>query len=120
MERRHRYEKEIIRRFSGALLSFNPFLLQAPALALPRGRGGLVIRSQLRCGKVPGSKPDSTEDPPSESKAGIPTNSKYNTSCADSNLWPRCEGSGTSKDLPRLGPHDEARKSEICRVGEEK
>ncbi|GBM15873.1 hypothetical protein AVEN_260144-1 [Araneus ventricosus] len=53
-------------------------------------------------------------------KAGIPTNSKFNTSCTDSNLGPRCEGSGTSKDLPRLGPRDEARKSEIRRMGEEK
>ncbi|GBM15081.1 hypothetical protein AVEN_150098-1 [Araneus ventricosus] len=51
-------------------------------------------------------------------KVGIPTISKSNTSCADSNLGPRCEGSGTSKDVPRLGPRDEARKSEIRRVGE--
>ncbi|GBN68639.1 hypothetical protein AVEN_136494-1 [Araneus ventricosus] len=50
-------------------------------------------------------------------KAGIPTNSKSNTSCADSNFWPRCEGSGASKDLPRLGPRDEARKSEIREIG---
>ncbi|GBM19723.1 hypothetical protein AVEN_877-1 [Araneus ventricosus] len=50
-------------------------------------------------------------------KAGIPTNSESNTSCADSNLRPRCEGSGTSKDLPRLEPRDEARKSEIHQVG---
>ncbi|GBM15083.1 hypothetical protein AVEN_150100-1 [Araneus ventricosus] len=49
-------------------------------------------------------------------KAGIPTNSKSNTSCTDSNLGPRCEGSDTSKDLPRLEPCDEARKSEIHRV----
>ncbi|GBM27787.1 hypothetical protein AVEN_269741-1 [Araneus ventricosus] len=48
---------------------------------------------------------------------GIPTNSKSKTSCADSNLRPRCETSGTSKGLPRLRPRDEARKSEIRRVG---
>ncbi|GBN92662.1 hypothetical protein AVEN_150252-1 [Araneus ventricosus] len=53
-------------------------------------------------------------------KAGIQTNSKSNAPCADSNLEPRCEGSGTSKELPRLGPGDEARKSEIRRVREEK
>ncbi|GBM94165.1 hypothetical protein AVEN_165789-1 [Araneus ventricosus] len=50
---------------------------------------------------------------------GIPTNSKSNTSCADFNLGPRYDGSGTSKDLPRLGPRDEASKSEIRRVEEE-
>ncbi|GBN65167.1 Putative inorganic phosphate cotransporter [Araneus ventricosus] len=49
---------------------------------------------------------------------GIQTNSKSKTSCVDSNLRPRYEASGTSKHLPRLGPRDEARKSEICRVGE--
>ncbi|GBM85304.1 hypothetical protein AVEN_231122-1 [Araneus ventricosus] len=48
---------------------------------------------------------------------GIPTNSKSKTSCADSNLRSRCEASGTSKGLPRLRPRDEARKSEIRRVG---
>ncbi|GBN86166.1 hypothetical protein AVEN_58163-1 [Araneus ventricosus] len=53
-------------------------------------------------------------------KAGIPTNSKSNTSCADSNLGPRLEGSGTSKDLPTLRPRVEGRKSKIRRVGEEK
>ncbi|GBL97269.1 hypothetical protein AVEN_84967-1 [Araneus ventricosus] len=50
---------------------------------------------------------------------GIQTNSKSKTSCADYNLRPRCEASGTSKDLPRLRPRDEARKSEICLVGVE-
>ncbi|GBL99474.1 hypothetical protein AVEN_68765-1 [Araneus ventricosus] len=30
----------------------------------PRGRGGLVVRSRLWGRKVPGSRPDSTEDPP--------------------------------------------------------
>ncbi|GBM32509.1 hypothetical protein AVEN_156601-1 [Araneus ventricosus] len=29
-----------------------------------KGRGGLVVRCQLRDGRDPGSKPDSTEDPP--------------------------------------------------------
>ncbi|GBN58246.1 hypothetical protein AVEN_144231-1 [Araneus ventricosus] len=29
-----------------------------------RGRGGLVVRSRLWGRRVPGSKPDSTEDPP--------------------------------------------------------
>ncbi|GBM88919.1 hypothetical protein AVEN_66202-1 [Araneus ventricosus] len=48
---------------------------------------------------------------------GIPTNSKSMTSCADSNLRPRCDASGTSKDLPRLRHRDEARKSEINRFG---
>ncbi|GBM69578.1 hypothetical protein AVEN_261644-1 [Araneus ventricosus] len=38
---------------------------------------------------------------------GIQMNSKSKTSCADSNLRPRCEASGTSKDLPRLRPRDE-------------
>ncbi|GBM51292.1 hypothetical protein AVEN_164373-1 [Araneus ventricosus] len=41
--------------------------------------------------------------------AGIQTNSKSDTSCADSNLVPPCEGSGTSKDLPTLRPHVEGR-----------
>ncbi|GBL83969.1 hypothetical protein AVEN_145625-1 [Araneus ventricosus] len=36
-------------------------------------------------------------------------NSKSNTSCADSNLGPRLEGSGTSNDLPTLRPHVEGR-----------
>ncbi|GBM76558.1 hypothetical protein AVEN_204574-1 [Araneus ventricosus] len=48
---------------------------------------------------------------------GIPTNSKSKASCIDSNLRHRCEASGTSKGLPRLKPRDEARKSEIRRVG---
>ncbi|GBL94290.1 hypothetical protein AVEN_16810-1 [Araneus ventricosus] len=48
---------------------------------------------------------------------GIQTNSKSKTSCADSNLRTRCEASGTSRDLTRLRPRDEARKSEIRRVG---
>ncbi|GBN90879.1 hypothetical protein AVEN_37182-1 [Araneus ventricosus] len=34
--------------------------------------------------------------------AGIQTNSKSNTSCADSKLGPRLDGSCTSKDLPTL------------------
>ncbi|GBM55342.1 hypothetical protein AVEN_252707-1 [Araneus ventricosus] len=51
---------------------------------------------------------------------GIQTNSKSKTSSADSNLGPRCEGSGKTKDLPTLGPRFEAR-NEIRnpRVGEE-
>ncbi|GBN19591.1 hypothetical protein AVEN_122076-1 [Araneus ventricosus] len=49
--------------------------------------------------------------------AGIQTISKSNTSFSDSNLGPRSKDSGTSKNLPRLGPRDEARKSEIRRVG---
>ncbi|GBN27135.1 hypothetical protein AVEN_120330-1 [Araneus ventricosus] len=40
---------------------------------------------------------------------GIPTNSKSKTPFADSNLGPRCEGSGKTKDLPTLGPRVEAR-----------
>ncbi|GBM74386.1 hypothetical protein AVEN_161280-1 [Araneus ventricosus] len=52
--------------------------------------------------------------------AGIQTRSKSNTSCADSNLGPRLEGSGTSKDLPTLRPRIEGRNElEISRVGEE-
>ncbi|GBN87983.1 hypothetical protein AVEN_119657-1 [Araneus ventricosus] len=47
---------------------------------------------------------------------GILNNLKSKTSCADSNLKPRYEASGTSKGLPRLGPRDECRKSEIRRV----
>ncbi|GBN86703.1 hypothetical protein AVEN_272213-1 [Araneus ventricosus] len=50
---------------------------------------------------------------------GIPTNSKSNTSCADSNLEPRARLAARSKGLPRLRPRGEARKSEICRVGED-
>ncbi|GBM70550.1 hypothetical protein AVEN_196256-1 [Araneus ventricosus] len=40
---------------------------------------------------------------------GIQTNSKSKTSSADSNLEPRCEGSGKTKNLPTLGPRVEAR-----------
>ncbi|GBM14966.1 hypothetical protein AVEN_116608-1 [Araneus ventricosus] len=36
-------------------------------------------------------------------------NSKSKTPSADSNLGPRCEGSGRTKDLPTLGPRVEAR-----------
>ncbi|GBM12000.1 hypothetical protein AVEN_256090-1 [Araneus ventricosus] len=46
---------------------------------------------------------------------GIPANSKSKTSCAYSNLRPRCEASGTSKDMSRLRPREKARKSEIRR-----
>ncbi|GBN68357.1 hypothetical protein AVEN_139874-1 [Araneus ventricosus] len=35
---------------------------------------------------------------------GIQKNSKSKTSSADSNLEPRCEASGTLKDLPTLEP----------------
>ncbi|GBM71096.1 hypothetical protein AVEN_132211-1 [Araneus ventricosus] len=45
---------------------------------------------------------------------GIQTNSKSTTSYADSNLRPRREASRKTIDLPRLGPRDEARKSEIA------
>ncbi|GBM29221.1 hypothetical protein AVEN_30252-1 [Araneus ventricosus] len=31
---------------------------------IPGGRGGLVVRSRLWGRRAPGSKPDSTEDPP--------------------------------------------------------
>ncbi|GBM27631.1 hypothetical protein AVEN_220294-1 [Araneus ventricosus] len=48
---------------------------------------------------------------------GIQTNSKSKTSCADSNLRSRCDASGTSKNLSRLRPRDEARKSKIRRLG---
>ncbi|GBM63888.1 hypothetical protein AVEN_249975-1 [Araneus ventricosus] len=48
---------------------------------------------------------------------GIQANSKSKTSTSDSNLRPRCEASGISKDLTRLRPHNQARKSEIRRVG---
>ncbi|GBM49780.1 hypothetical protein AVEN_60510-1 [Araneus ventricosus] len=41
--------------------------------------------------------------------AGIPKNSESKTPSADSNLGPRCEGSGRTKDLPTLGPQVEAR-----------
>ncbi|GBN72205.1 hypothetical protein AVEN_117733-1 [Araneus ventricosus] len=53
--------------------------------------------------------------------AGIQTNSKSNTSCADSNLAPRLEGRGTSKDLPTLRPRVEGRNESfsITRIGEE-
>ncbi|GBL99911.1 hypothetical protein AVEN_19413-1 [Araneus ventricosus] len=39
----------------------------------------------------------------------IPKNSKSKTPSADSNLGPRCEGSGRTKNLPTLGPRVEAR-----------
>ncbi|GBM86746.1 hypothetical protein AVEN_198515-1 [Araneus ventricosus] len=45
----------------------------------------------------------------SEWQCGIQRNSKSNTSCVDSNLGPRFEGSGTSKDLPALRPRVEGR-----------
>ncbi|GBM81017.1 hypothetical protein AVEN_138287-1 [Araneus ventricosus] len=41
--------------------------------------------------------------------AGVQTNSKSNTSCADSNLGPRLEDSDTSKDRPTLRPRVEGR-----------
>ncbi|GBL77133.1 hypothetical protein AVEN_12767-1 [Araneus ventricosus] len=47
----------------------------------------------------------------------IPTNSKSNTPCADSNLEPQVRVAARSKGLPRLRPRDEARKLEIRRVG---
>ncbi|GBM04991.1 hypothetical protein AVEN_11653-1 [Araneus ventricosus] len=47
----------------------------------------------------------------------IQTNSNPKTSRADSNLRLQCEVSGTLKDLPRLRLRDEARNSEIRRVG---
>ncbi|GBL83042.1 hypothetical protein AVEN_165275-1 [Araneus ventricosus] len=40
---------------------------------------------------------------------GIQKNSKSKTSSADSNLGPRCEAIGTSKDLPTLEPRFEGR-----------
>ncbi|GBO08463.1 hypothetical protein AVEN_60840-1 [Araneus ventricosus] len=39
---------------------------------------------------------------------GIPKNSKSKTPSADSDLRPRCEGSGKTKDLPTLGSRVEA------------
>ncbi|GBM81721.1 hypothetical protein AVEN_273236-1 [Araneus ventricosus] len=39
---------------------------------------------------------------------GIPNNSKSKTPSADSNLGPRCEGNGKTKDLPTLGSRVEA------------
>ncbi|GBN56979.1 hypothetical protein AVEN_51936-1 [Araneus ventricosus] len=40
---------------------------------------------------------------------GIQKNLKSKTQSADSNLRPRCEGSGKTKDLPILAPRVEAR-----------
>ncbi|GBO20343.1 hypothetical protein AVEN_182847-1 [Araneus ventricosus] len=40
---------------------------------------------------------------------GIQKNLKSKTQSADSNLRPRCEGSGKTKDLPTLAPRVEAR-----------
>ncbi|GBN86126.1 hypothetical protein AVEN_1763-1 [Araneus ventricosus] len=48
----------------------------------------------------------------------IPTNSKSKTSSTDSNLGPRCEGSGKTKDLPTLEPCVEAR-NPLCGGEEE-
>ncbi|GBM09579.1 hypothetical protein AVEN_29431-1 [Araneus ventricosus] len=42
-------------------------------------------------------------------KFGILTNSKSKTPSADSNLGPRCEASGKTIVLPRLGPRVETR-----------
>ncbi|GBO18181.1 hypothetical protein AVEN_41143-1 [Araneus ventricosus] len=44
---------------------------------------------------------------------GILKNSKSKTPPADSNLGPRCEGSGKTKDLPTLGPRVEARNESV-------
>ncbi|GBM19635.1 hypothetical protein AVEN_107305-1 [Araneus ventricosus] len=46
----------------------------------------------------------------------MPTKSNSNTSFAESNLRPQTRVGGTSKDLTRLRPRFQARKSEICRV----
>ncbi|GBM40400.1 hypothetical protein AVEN_106143-1 [Araneus ventricosus] len=40
---------------------------------------------------------------------GIQESLNSKTQSADSNLRPRCEGSGTTKDLPTLGPRVEGR-----------
>ncbi|GBM32680.1 hypothetical protein AVEN_223465-1 [Araneus ventricosus] len=40
---------------------------------------------------------------------GIQKNLKSKTASTDSNLGPRCEASGKTIVLPRLGPHVEAR-----------
>ncbi|GBN40433.1 hypothetical protein AVEN_252315-1 [Araneus ventricosus] len=40
---------------------------------------------------------------------GIRKNLKSKTQSADSNLRPRCEGSGKTKDLPSLAPRNEGR-----------
>ncbi|GBN37866.1 hypothetical protein AVEN_124334-1 [Araneus ventricosus] len=42
--------------------------------------------------------------------------SKYSTSCSDSNLGPRTRVGDTTKDLTRLGPSFKARTSEIRRM----
>ncbi|GBO05623.1 hypothetical protein AVEN_38236-1 [Araneus ventricosus] len=50
--------------------------------------------------------------------SGIQKNLKSKTQSADSNLRPRCEGSGETKDLPALAPRVEAKnKTENPRVG---
>ncbi|GBM38394.1 hypothetical protein AVEN_254301-1 [Araneus ventricosus] len=41
---------------------------------------------------------------------GIPKNSKSKTPFSDSNLGPRCEGSGRTKELPTLASRVEARR----------
>ncbi|GBL77080.1 hypothetical protein AVEN_12725-1 [Araneus ventricosus] len=51
---------------------------------------------------------------------GIQKNSKSKTPSADSNLGPRCEASGRTKDLPTLAPCIEARNETLnppCRGG---
>ncbi|GBL91190.1 hypothetical protein AVEN_195091-1 [Araneus ventricosus] len=40
---------------------------------------------------------------------GIQKNLKFKNQSADSNLGPRCEASGKTKDLPTLAPRDEGR-----------
>ncbi|GBN66514.1 hypothetical protein AVEN_260363-1, partial [Araneus ventricosus] len=49
--------------------------------------------------------------PPPDLNPGFATatNSKSKTASADSNLGPRCEASGETILLPRLGPRVEAR-----------
>ncbi|GBN76503.1 hypothetical protein AVEN_122207-1 [Araneus ventricosus] len=49
---------------------------------------------------------------------GIQKNLKSEAPSSDSNLGPRCEASGKTKDLPTLAPRDEGRnETRIRRVG---
>ncbi|GBO32319.1 hypothetical protein AVEN_135568-1 [Araneus ventricosus] len=75
-------------------------LFQNRIFGTPEGKSDRRGRKHIKFGKMIRSD-------------GIQTNSKSKTSCADSNLRARCEARGTSKDLTRLRPRDEVRKSEI-------
>ncbi|GBM47448.1 hypothetical protein AVEN_6131-1 [Araneus ventricosus] len=60
------------------------YLCKALSLKRTSGRGGLVVRSRLWGRRVPGSKPDSTEDPPC---MGPAAHAKHISSGQTSSRW---------------------------------